>query len=261
MFETTLLDGMTVGNVVNSIIFLALSYPFYKRLFRPVFKKTLKKSGFNADAISFAQKFFVIIYVTVITLISLSLLGLQDVMVASLASLGIAGFAIGFAMKDVVSNVLAGFMIFVYKPFRLGDVISVENKYEGRVRDINITSTLLKTVDGEGVVIPNQIVLSKVVVNKTRFDVLRRHFEITLVNSPKIEKAFAHLKKALKKIEGVSEKKEPGIKILNVNLEKIRVEVSFYQDRRLSKVSNTELFNKIQLTTVRELKKKGFKVV
>ena len=55
---------------------------------------------------------------------------------ALIAGLGLTGFALGFAFKDTISNVLAGIMVIIYKPFDLDDIILV-GKFEGRVRSID----------------------------------------------------------------------------------------------------------------------------
>ena len=61
---------------------------------------------------------------------------------ALIAGLGLTGFALGFAFKDTISNVLAGIMVIIYKPFDLDDIILV-GKFEGRVRSIDLRYTVL----------------------------------------------------------------------------------------------------------------------
>lgn len=61
---------------------------------------------------------------------------------ALIAGLGLTGFALGFALKDTISNLLAGIMVIIYKPFDQDDIILV-GKYEGRVRSIDLRYTVL----------------------------------------------------------------------------------------------------------------------
>ena len=82
------------------------------------------------------------------------------------ASLGIGGFAIGFASKDILSNVLAGVLIVAYRPFKIGDTISVSG-CTGEVVDMNIRYTELSSED-QIQKIPNSIVYSSVLnIKKT----------------------------------------------------------------------------------------------
>tara|TARA_Y100000588_G_scaffold276763_2_gene293207 strand:+ start:983 stop:1681 length:699 start_codon:yes stop_codon:yes gene_type:complete len=72
---------------------------------------------------------------------------------ALIAGLGLTGFALGFALKDTISNLLAGIMVIIYKPFDQGDIILV-GKYEGRVRSIDLRYTVLD-YDNRIVYVPN----------------------------------------------------------------------------------------------------------
>jgi len=73
---------------------------------------------------------------------------------ALVAGLGLTGFALGFALKDVISNSLAGILILVYKPFRRGDRIDVAGN-SGRVDAIDLRYTTLGIDDGGKVLVPN----------------------------------------------------------------------------------------------------------
>lgn len=79
-------------------------------------------------------------------------------MAAMIAGLGLVGFALGFALKDLLSNFLAGFLILVYNPFVRGDHINVAGN-EGKVMEINLRYTVLQT-DDTSVFIPNATLFS-----------------------------------------------------------------------------------------------------
>lgn len=77
---------------------------------------------------------------------------------ALVAGLGLTGFAVGFALKDAISNMLAGVLVLLYKPFELDDRISVAG-FEGRVLAIDLRYT---TLEGEArrVYVPNAVLFS-----------------------------------------------------------------------------------------------------
>ncbi len=87
---------------------------------------------------------------------------------ALIASLGLTGFALGFALKDSVSNVLAGFMILFYKPFKIGDDVNISGK-DGVVFSIDLRYTTLKST-GQRVLVPNSSMLSSVVIIRENED-------------------------------------------------------------------------------------------
>ena len=81
------------------------------------------------------------------------------------ASLGLVGFAVGFALKDAISNTLSGILLLVYRPFRRGDVINVAGN-EGTVVNIDLRYTVLDT-EGQRILVPNSSLFTNVVkVNK-----------------------------------------------------------------------------------------------
>ena len=103
--------------------------------------------------------------VLIIIIGAIMALGTMGINVTALvASLGLVGFAVGFALKDTLSNLLSGFMVLFYQPFRPGDMISV-NKIEGQVTDINLRYTVIKT-DHEHTLVPNATILSSPVTVK-----------------------------------------------------------------------------------------------
>lgn len=93
---------------------------------------------------------------------AISALGTLGVDVTALvAGLGLTGFALGFALKDVVSNVLAGILIIIYKPFGPEDRIAVSS-HKGTVAEINLRYTTL-VADGKKIFVPNAMVFSNAV--------------------------------------------------------------------------------------------------
>ena len=80
--------------------------------------------------------------------------------------LGISGVAIGFAFLDILQNFLAGILILLTEPFRLGDQIVVGG-YEGTVEEIETRATSIRTYDGRRVVIPNSNLFTESVTVNT----------------------------------------------------------------------------------------------
>lgn len=72
---------------------------------------------------------------------------------ALVAGLGLTGFALGFALKDTISNLLSGILILLYQPFRIGHVIKIAG-YEGQVVAIDLRYTELVS-EGDRILIPN----------------------------------------------------------------------------------------------------------
>ncbi len=114
------------------------------------------------EALPFISKFVkTIIYVITLSMV-LEKLGYSIGPI--ITSLGLAGFAVGFAAKDTISNILAGFFILVDRPFKIGDRIEIGSTI-GDVVEIGLRTTKLKTTDNEIVIVPNSSIVSLNVTN------------------------------------------------------------------------------------------------
>jgi len=104
---------------------------------------------------------------TLIVLGVVTTLGTMGVNVTALvAGLGLTGFALGFAFRDVLSNLLAGLLLLVYRPFARHDLISVTG-YEGTVAGVDLRYTTLQHEDGK-VLIPNSILFTNPIQLRSR---------------------------------------------------------------------------------------------
>jgi len=81
---------------------------------------------------------------------------------ALIAGLGLGGFALGFALRDILANLVAGVLILVYRPFQEGDAIAVAGQ-SGTVSAIDLRYTEL-AADGKRVLVPNQTIFTSAVV-------------------------------------------------------------------------------------------------
>lgn len=95
-------------------------------------------------------------------LVALSQLGVK--IGPLLAGLGIAGFIIGFALQDVLSNFASGVMILMYRPFDVGDVIEVP-EVSGKVQSMNLVSSIILTFDNQKLIVPNNKIWGNIIRN------------------------------------------------------------------------------------------------
>ena len=91
--------------------------------------------------------------------------------------LGFGGVAAGFALRDILGNLLCGLMILASEPFRIGDRIAVKG-LEGEVEDVQTRATFIRTRDGRRIVVPNTLVFNEPVEVVTAF--AKRRLEATV---------------------------------------------------------------------------------
>ena len=91
---------------------------------------------------------------------------------AALAGIGVVGLAVGFAAQDSLSNIIAGFLIFIDKPFEVGDWVTTA-EHLGQVSEITMRSTRIRTKRNIYIVIPNKTIIDSVLVNHSKHGAIR----------------------------------------------------------------------------------------
>ncbi len=119
-------------------------------------------------------------------LAALSAIGVQTT--AVLASLGVVSLTIGFALRDTLSNIISGFLIYLDRPFTIGDIVEIDGKY-GRVDQITLRTTRIVTNDGKMLAVPNAEVMNKTVVSYTNFPNLRLDVGVTVAVTEDLDRA------------------------------------------------------------------------
>ncbi len=141
-------------------------------------------------------------------LIALSQLGIS--LGPLLAGLGIAGFIVGFALQDTLSNFASGMLILIYKPFDVGDFVTAGG-VTGKVSHMSLVNTTFKTIDNQLLVVPNNLIWSSVITNVTAQRLRRVDLLFGVAYSDDIEKVEKVLREIVDEHELVLEKPEPDI--------------------------------------------------
>ncbi len=129
-----------------------------------------------------------------------------------LAGLGIAGFIIGFALQDTLSNFASGVMILLYRPFDVGDVVEAGG-VSGKVSHMSLVNTTFMTLDNQRLIVPNNLIWSSVITNVTAQRVRRIDLMFGISYDDDIEKAEKILQGIVDEHEAILEKPEPVIKL------------------------------------------------
>lgn len=109
--------------------------------------------------------------------LALSLMGATALMGAILGGAGVLGLAIGFAVRDTLENYISSIMLSLRQPFRANDHVVI-NEHEGRVVRLTSRATVLMTLDGNHLRIPNSAVFKAVILNYTRNPERRFEFDL-----------------------------------------------------------------------------------
>lgn len=150
------LGVMVMQYLPKLIIGLLLFYFGFKAVNKAMglLDKWLQKSNFDKDLRPFMVGIVRMVFKFIIAISAAGIMGVETT--SFVALLAAAGFAIGLAFQGSLSNFAGGILILLFKPFKTGDLIAI-NDYMGRVKEIQILYTVLETLSRRRVVIPNSI--------------------------------------------------------------------------------------------------------
>ena len=146
-------------------------------------------------------------------LVALSQLGFE--VGPLLAGLGVAGFIVGFALQDTLSNFASGVMILLYRPYDVGDLVETAGAF-GTVKDMTLVSTTILTVDHQTLVIPNSKIWGDVIKNVTAQTNRRVDMVFGIGYADDIPHAERILKEIVEAHELVLDEPAPNIRLHNL---------------------------------------------
>ncbi len=146
-------------------------------------------------------------------LVALSQLGIE--IAPLLAGLGVAGFIVGFALQNSLSNFASGLMILAYRPFDVGDFIEAAG-VSGVAKQLNLVSTTVVTFDNRRLIVPNTKIWEDVIVNVTAERVRRVDLVFGIGYGDDIEKAEGILEAIIAEHPKILDEPEPVVRLHNL---------------------------------------------
>ncbi len=153
-----------------------------------------------------------------------------------IAGLGVAGFTIGFALQDIAKNFISGLLLLYRQPFNLGERVMISD-YKGEVKEINVRDTVIETLDGELVIIPNREVFENPIINYTHTRLRRRTIMIGLGYEEDADRAMDIFLETIKSVPGVEKDPEPSIRAEELGESALTLSALFWVDQQ-----DTDLF-------------------
>lgn len=185
---TTNLAVSYVPNIISALFVGITFYAIYRALAGITANVLHRSQRIDLGFETIANKTIRVVGWTFILLLVLSQLGID--LSALIAGLGIAGLAVGFAAKDSIENFISGVTILLDRPFRVGDWVTVADHY-GRVTNITLRSTRLRTLNQETVIFPSRDLVTQPVVNHSDGTPLRVDIPFGIAYKEDIDEARA----------------------------------------------------------------------
>ncbi|MBP5632183.1 MAG: mechanosensitive ion channel family protein [Clostridia bacterium] len=203
----------TGGKIVTAIIVLIIGLIVIKILGK-VIKKALAKTKFEDPVKNIILKVIKIILYVLLLIGIIEVLGVPMTSVAALVAS--AGLAVGLAFQGALANLAGGFLILIFRPFKLGDYVSTAGA-EGVVHEISIFYTKLMTLDNKLVLVPNGDLMSANVTNFTANETRRIDIDFKITNDIDQEFVKSVLLKAATDSPGILQDPAPFARLTAVD--------------------------------------------
>jgi small conductance mechanosensitive channel len=205
-----------VGLVFVAIGFLAAKYV------AGLTERGLVRTSADRTVVVLSSRFVRFLIVVLFLILAFAIAGVN--VGAALATLGLAGLALAFALQNILENFVAGVLLLTRKPFRQGDQVR-SGDFEGTVEEIDLRVTKLVSYDGELVLIPNADVFRNPITNLTRRARRRSILRIGIDYRDDHEQVREVLLRALDDVEGVLRIPEPRVELVELGESSVDFEI------------------------------------
>ncbi|WP_372752506.1 mechanosensitive ion channel family protein [Mariniflexile sp.] len=229
------------------------------RLINKYAKKIIISKSNDPLIADFILSVISLVLTVMVFVIALGILGFDDITNKILAGAGLTTFIIGFALKDIGENFIAGILMAFQRPFRIGDLIEIDG-IKGRVIEMRLRSTTLKTPDGIDAYIPNGSILKNNLKNYTIDELMRHEFIISVGHDDRINHAIKLIDSLLHKNEFVLKMPMYSVLVDKIENDIVHILVHFWYKTDEVKAPGGKLKTDLQLTSYAVLKSEGFTV-
>jgi len=196
-----LLPNIALATLVLVLGFLIAKW--IKKLAGKVFTRFIHNQTLNSLFSSLIYIFSLGITIFVV----LSILNLDKAVTSILAGAGIIGLALAFAFQDIASNFMSGIFLSIRRPLHTGDIVQIKG-YMGKITEINLRDTVLKTFQGQMVIIPNKEVLQNPIENYSLLGKRRIDLTVGVSYGEDLQKVKEITLKAVEGIDGLTKDDE-----------------------------------------------------
>lgn len=221
-------DGF-MSRLPSLAVGLAVLLFFYllARLARFLVSRSIMKVRTSEHAARVVSRLVFTGILTLGILVSLGVMGVNPG--ALVASLGLVSVGVGFALKDVIENFIAGITIILQKPFVIGDAVRFGD-VEGVVEDVRVRDTVIRMFDGRKVFVPNRSLFSGVVINSTVNRRRRLDFRVGVAYAADPARAARVAEEALRGLDGLLEEPAPLVVLEGLGGSSLDLRVYFWLD-------------------------------
>lgn len=184
--------------VLGALVFFVIAL-FVSRALARALGRALDRAHVELTLSRFLMKVTRVVILVLAVVACLPMFGVEPTSFA--AMIGASGLAVGLAMQGALSNLSAGAMLAILRPFKVGDAVVVAGQ-SGIVNDIDLFTTRLDTPDNRRIIVPNGEIFGKIIENMTHNPVRRADFAVSVAFGADVDETRRVLEAALERAQG-----------------------------------------------------------
>lgn len=217
------LPGLAVGILVM-VIFITLATPLSRLLVKPLTRATT-----SPLLRSVIQRSISTVVVLLGIYLFLFLAGLTGFAIAVVSGTGVVGLILGFAFRDIAENFISSLLLTVQRPFRIGDIVQI-NEFTGIIQKVTARASTLVDFDGNHIQIPNATIYKGVIKNLTANPLMRGNFIVGVGYDANVQQAQQIAQSVIASQSNVLIDPEPQVLIDNLGSSTYNIKVYFWVD-------------------------------
>ena len=214
-------------NIVKALVVLIVGLWIAKKVKQLIIKMGQKSPQLDDTLFKF---FGSIARYIIMAFVFIAVLGFFGVETTSIvAMLGAASLAVGLALQGAMSNMAAGVMLMIFRPYKTGDFVEVAGKF-GNVEEIELFTTILQTFDNQQIIIPNGKIWGEQIINHSHHPVRGVDMKFNIAYEDDVDTARGVIQKVLAAHPHVKADPAPFIEVESLSERSVEILVRPFTD-------------------------------
>lgn len=241
------------SRLLGAVIVLLIGI-FIIKLLLGILHSTMRRTVRDTTVRQYASSTARMILWVILIIILLGVFGIETTSLVTI--IAAAGLAIGLALQGTLSNFAAGFMLLIFRPFKAGDEVEVAT-VSGTVIEIGIFSTIIDLQDNIRAFVPNGMIFSGVIKNRSMNEYLRVEMKVLIAGDSDITRAQQVIQRMLNTNDLVLEVPRPEVQVVEGDSAGVAIAVRPYAKLRNAEALRTTVTKEIR----EELRRAGIEVL
>jgi small conductance mechanosensitive channel len=201
-------------NILLAILILLLGFWIAKKAYRAITGMSQKNKHLDDTLLRFLGSLARYVILAFVFIAVLNRFGVQTASIIAL--LGAAGLAVGLALQGAMTNLAAGVMLLIFRPYKVGDFIDAAGCF-GCVTEIDMFTTVLGTFDNQQIIVPNSKIWGEQIINHSHYEVRGVDMHFGIAYDENIDAARKVIEDVINSHPHILKDPEPFIEVETLN--------------------------------------------